>query len=179
MKDSSYDCTKEIKNSEIDVEPSRVTTLSERAKRILDMNYSSSKIPEILTEVNLSMTQKDQLSRLLYDHIILFNGTLGNLTGEPVNIELVKNAEPVQLKPFIVPHSKRVAFKNELDRLIKMGVLVENVERSWSSTSFLISKNNGGIRFLTDLRKLNTLFIRNPFLLPKIMDLIKTLEGFT
>ena len=69
-------------------------------------------------------------------------------------------------------------FKKELDRLLKLGVLVSRPNSSWSSPSFLIPKKDGQCRFLSDFRKLNNLIVRKPYPMPLILDLMQTLKGF-
>jgi hypothetical protein len=53
----------------------------------------------------------------------------------------------------------------------------------WASIcpSFAIPKKNGAstIRVVTDFRKLNLLLKRCPFPIPKIGDMIRSMEGFT
>lgn len=47
------------------------------------------------------------------------------------------------------------------------------------SSLFVRPKKDGGIRFLTDFRKLNEQLIRKPFPLPNIDDIIWRMQGFT
>ena len=75
--------------------------------------------------------------------------------------------------------SRRETFKTELDRLVKIGVLRKDHESLWSSPSFIIPKpGNKTVRFLSDFRKVNQQLVRKPYPIPKIMDIMQTLEGF-
>ena len=69
-------------------------------------------------------------------------------------------------------------FKKELDRLLKLGVLVKHPDSQWASPSFLIPKKDGQCRFLSDFRKLNNLIVHKPYPMPLILDLMQTLTGF-
>jgi hypothetical protein len=62
---------------------------------------------------------------------------------------------------------------------VDIGVLEEDYSSKWSSPSFAIPKKNGTIRVVTDFRKLNLLLKRHPFPIPKIRDMILSMEGFT
>jgi hypothetical protein len=42
-----------------------------------------------------------------------------------------------------------------------------------------LRKKNGAIRVVSDFRKLNSLLKHHPFPIPKIGDMIRSLEGFT
>jgi hypothetical protein len=65
--------------------------------------------------------------------------------------------------------------------LVGIGVLEEDYSSEWASVfpSFAIPKKNGTIRVVTDFRKLNLLLKRHPFPIPKIGDMIRSMEGFT
>jgi hypothetical protein len=66
----------------------------------------------------------------------------------------------------------------EIVRLVNIGVLEEDYSSEWASPSFAIAKEKT-IRVITDFRKLNLLLKRHPFPIPKIGDMICSMEGFT
>jgi hypothetical protein len=61
---------------------------------------------------------------------------------------------------------------------VDIGVL-EDYSSECSSQSFAIPKKNGTIRVVTDFRKFNLLLKRHPFPIPKITDMIRSMEGFS
>jgi hypothetical protein len=65
--------------------------------------------------------------------------------------------------------------------LVDIGVLEEGYSSECDCVipSFAIPKKNGTIRVVTDIRKLNLLLKRHPFPIPKIGDMIRSMEGFT
>jgi hypothetical protein len=64
---------------------------------------------------------------------------------------------------------------------VDIRVIEEDYSSEWASRvpSFAISKKYGTIRVVTDFRKLNLLLKRHPFPIPKIGDMICSMEGFT
>jgi hypothetical protein len=64
---------------------------------------------------------------------------------------------------------------------VDIGVLEEDYSSEWDSMcpSFAIPKKKGTIRVVTDFRKVNLLLKRHPFPIPKIEDMIRSMEGFT
>ena len=60
-----------------------------------------------------------------------------------------------------------------------IGVLEEDYTSEWASPTFAIAKKNGTIRLVSDFRKLNSLLKCHPFPIPKIGDMIRSMEGFT
>ena len=68
--------------------------------------------------------------------------------------------------------------KVELDRLIKLGVLKQISDSEWATPTFIISKKDATVRFISDFCELNKRIKRKPFPIPKIQDLLLKLEGF-
>ena len=62
--------------------------------------------------------------------------------------------------------------------MVKLGILKWEGESNWAFPSFIIPKSNQSVRFISDFRELNKLLDRNPWPLPKIMDILQQLEGF-
>jgi hypothetical protein len=66
---------------------------------------------------------------------------------------------------------------------VDIGVLEEDYSSEWASVcpSFAIPKKMGTIRVVTDFRKLDLLLKQtsHPFPIPKIGDMIRSMEGFT
>ena len=68
--------------------------------------------------------------------------------------------------------------KDEINKLVKIGVLTKSVNTAYCSPSFFRKKKDGGIRFVSDLRKLNSILQREPFPLPNIDDVVWKINGF-
>ena len=54
----------------------------------------------------------------------------------------------------------------------------KNNRSEWACPMFTISKPDGSLRSLADLRELNKRIRRHPFPIPKIQDMLQKLEGF-
>ena len=97
------------------------------------------------------------------------------MVSPPVSISVKKGEEPVNVRPYPIPVARRKVFQREIDRLEKIGVLRKETEKTasaWASPSFIITKSDDSVRFLSDFRKLNTIIIRKPYPIPKILDLM-------
>ena len=110
-----------------------------------------------------------------YEH--LFDGTLGTWRKEPYNIALKEGAKPYHSRPFPVPKIHEHTPKVELDRLVKLGVLKRINTSEWAAPTFIISKKDATIRFISDFHELNKCIKCKPFPIPK-QDLLLKLEGF-
>ena len=63
--------------------------------------------------------------------------------------------------------------------MIRLGILKRESDSQWAFPSFIIPKSNGTVRFISDFRQLNALLKRKPWPLPKIVESLQELEGFT
>ena len=109
----------------------------------------------------------------------LFDGQLGSWDSDPIEVELKDpNCKPYHAKPFPVPKSQEQKLKEEINRLIKYGVLQKINRSEWAAPMFTIPKPDGSLRSLADFRELNKRIKRKPFPLPKISDMLQKLEGF-
>jgi hypothetical protein len=69
--------------------------------------------------------------------------------------------------------------RKEIAGLVDIGVHEEDYTSEWASPTFAITKKNGTIRVVSHFRKLNALLQRQPFPIPKLGDMIRSMEGFT
>ena len=95
-----------------------------------------------------------------------------------VHIDLKDNAMPISSKPYKVPQAHVKVFKEEIERLEKIGLFTRVQLSEWASPTFCIPKKDGRIRIVTDYRKVNKLVKRKAHPLPNIMDTIMSLGSF-
>jgi hypothetical protein len=88
----------------------------------------------------------------------------------PISLNLIDlGSKPVHARPYTVPRSVEQQLHKEIARLVDIGAF----------PSFATAKKNGTIRVVSDFRKLNSLLQRHLFPIPKIGDMIRSMEGFT
>jgi len=161
-------------------EPDSTKELTKRALRILDAKYEKADLPAIVSTCDhLNESQKEKLLQVLQKFETLFDGTLGDWNTTPVHFELKEGAKPYHGRPFPVPRIHRETMKKEVDRMVKLGIMKWEGESEWAFPSFIIPKSNQTVRFISDFRELNKLLKRKPWPLPKIVDTLQQLEGFT
>ena len=97
---------------------------------------------------------------------------------KPVHLELRPGAEPIAARPFPVPQAYIKLDKEDINRLVEIGLLTLVSESKWSSPSYAIPKKDKTVRFLTDFRSLNECLVRKPYPLPVIQDIIQGIGSF-
>jgi hypothetical protein len=106
---------------------------------------------------------------------------------EPISLQLMyPDCKPIHDHAYTVPRSveQQLQQSKEIVRLVDIRVLEEDYSSEWASPSFAILKKNGSskMRVVTDFRKLKNLLLKHsslPFPIPKIEDMIHSMEGFT
>ena len=160
-------------------EPAATTIEMDRVKRILESKYEKTDLDKLVDEfTHLSKNEQTALLKLLKKYETLFDGTLGHWTGTSYKIELRKDAKTYHGKAYGIPKAYEATFRQEVERLCKIGVLRKINHSEWGAPTFLIPKKDKTVRFISDFRELNKRIKRKPFPLPKIQDMLLKLEGF-
>jgi hypothetical protein len=151
-----------------------------RLTRILDANYDTPVLEdEVAKMTHLNPIQRNLLLALFKKNEDLFDGQLGDWTGDPVEIPLKEGAKPYHARAFPIPHIHEDTFKKDLDRLVSIGVLRKVNRSEWAAPAFIIPKKDGRVRFISDFRKLNSQIKRTPYPLPHIKDMLLKVSNFT
>ena len=61
--------------------------------------------------------------KLLPKYEKIFDGTLGHFQTDPVRFDLNLGAKSYRGKAFPIPHAPKAVFKQEVERLVELGVL--------------------------------------------------------
>ena len=112
---------------------------------------------------------------MLREYHDVFNG-IGTLPGGPYHIRLKEQYRPVQHPPRSVPVAMQTAYKTELDRLTKEGVITEVKEHTeWINLIVPVMKPSGSLRLCLDLKDLNNVIESNQWYSRTIDDILPEL----
>ena len=101
-------------------------------------------LAEILPD-DLSSSERKKILDLIGLYPEIFNGKLGKLPVEPIEIELKPDAKPHYQRPYPIPRSQIDSFKKEVKQLVNLGVLKPIFDSPWGSPSFGVPKPNGTV----------------------------------
>ena len=148
-------------------------------RNIMPNTYDKVDTDRIASEQShLTQSQRDDLAKLFRKYTKLFSGKLGVYPKKKLHFELIDNAKPFHSRPYTVPFHHRELFKNELDRLVKIGVLVKCGASEWLAPTFIVPKKDNKVRWVSDFRGLNKMIKRKVYNLPKIQDIIRRRFGY-
>lgn len=146
---------------------------------ILQADYKSVDTGEVAHEqTHLTKDQQKDLTKLLSEFKQLFNGKLGKYKGEKVHLEVEKDARPQHAKPYSAPHTQMNLFKEELMRLVNIGVLRPIGATEWASPTFIRQKKDNTVRWLTDFRELNKVLKCCVYPLPNNQAILTKRSGY-
>jgi RNase H-like domain found in reverse transcriptase/Reverse transcriptase (RNA-dependent DNA polymerase)/Retroviral aspartyl protease len=129
-------------------------------------------------QIHLNWQQRKQLAKLLRKFPTLFDGKLRIFPNHTVHLELLPGSSPRHLAPYPVAVSNRVAFKEELERLVRIGVLERCGVTEWALPTFIIPKKDGTVRWVSDFRELNKCIKRKIYPLSSIQEILTKRSGY-
>jgi len=119
----------------------------------------------------LTSTQTDDLTALLDEFGDVFSDVPGRTTLRVHHIELKPDTKPIRCAPYRVNQQKAKVLKDELDKLLEQGVIEESTS-PWALPIVMVPKADGTLGLCTDLHKVNSCTVPDPFPLPHIEELI-------
>ncbi|XP_043090122.1 uncharacterized protein LOC122340939, partial [Puntigrus tetrazona] len=123
---------------------------------------------------HLSNLEQQQLMKVCQSFPTLFQERPG-LTAAITHNIILKDPTPVRQKPYRVPEKMVEKLKTEVKMMLEMGI-IEPSQSEWSSPILLVPKKDGGVRFCTDFRKLNSVSCFDSYPMPRIDELIERLD---
>lgn len=88
------------------------------------------------------------------------------------------NTKPISSKPYPMPYALLKPTKQEVERLLTMGIIRQSTS-IYSSPAFPLVKKDGSIRLVVDYRKLNERTNKTGYPFPKIRDQLRQLNNAT
>lgn len=120
--------------------------------------------------------QRHKLQLVLWRHGKLFDLRQPSVVDTTVKHALeTGNHPPIHTPPYRVSYKDEQTQRNEIDKLLKQGVIEES-SSPWSSPIVLVRKKDGSIRFCVDFRKLNNITVKDAFPIPRIEDIFDHLS---
>ena len=120
---------------------------------------------------------KQQIMNLYPD---LFSG-VGTIKNAMVHLDVKPDAIPVVCSPHHVPHAVQPKLKEELDRMLKLGVIRKldiNKASDWVHTLIVVIKPNGKLHVCLNPRTSNSVLRHNLHNAKRFIDIISKVKGF-
>ncbi|UYV71992.1 hypothetical protein LAZ67_9001493, partial [Cordylochernes scorpioides] len=86
--------------------------------------------------------------------------------------------KPIKHKPYRVSAKERDIIKEQIDEMLTEGIIRPS-SSPWSFPVILVKKRDGKYRFCVDYRKLNNVTVKDVYPIPRIDEVMDTLQGST
>ena len=124
-----------------------------------------------------------KVTQLLHEYQDLFptkfsemKGILGDIG--VIKIPLKPDVKPVKQRPYRLNPKYKEKVRMELDKMLAAGIIEPVEESEWVSPMVVQEKKTKGeIRICVDLRKLNDVFLHDPFPTPFTDEVLDNVEG--
>ena len=83
---------------------------------------------------------------------------------------------PIKQNPYRLPFSERKLVQEHIEKMLEAGIIKPS-RSPWASPIVIVDKKDGTKRFCVDLRALNKVTVKNSYPLPRIDDILSSLEG--
>ena len=120
---------------------------------------------------------KQQIMELYPD---LFSG-VGTIKNAMVRLDVKPGAVPIVCSPCHVPHAVQPKLKEELDRMLQLGMIRRldiNEVSDWVHALVMVIKPNGKLCICLDPRTLNSVLQHNVHNAKRFIDIISKIKGF-
>ena len=160
------------------------TRTSKGAKRSAAEGAAAVKVPSHLEDLFerssrlLNDQERQKLAAVLTTYADVFSKDKTDLG----KTDLVKHqihtgdARPIKQHPRRLPFAKRHIEKEEVEKMLKQGIIEPSVS-PWASCVVLVKKKDGSMRFCIDYRKLNEVTMKDAFPLPRMDDCLDSMAG--
>lgn len=125
-------------------------------------------------EFDLSNEQQIRLNETVNEYFAKIDDKKGCTT--LIKHKIVTSSPPIKQRYYPVSPFKQKIIDEELDKMIKQGV-VERSKSAWSSPVLLVPKKDGTQRFCVDFRKLNAVTEKDAYPLPYINSILSKLSS--
>ena len=122
---------------------------------------------------NLTKEQFTQLHEVQKSFGSLLTDTPGSTSLTEIAI-ITGDAPPFQSCPYRIPSALLNSVRLSLDTLMEEGI-IEPSHSPWSSPMIPVKKKDGSVRICIDFRRLNAVTTPDPYLMPRIDDIIDCL----
>ena len=119
----------------------------------------------------LQDSQKQEIFALLDEYPEVVTDRIGCTNAVQAKLNVV--GSPVAQKPYPISYHKRGIIKEHVNKMLELGIISPS-ESEWASPVTLV-KQGDSYRFCSDLRKINKVTKNDPYVIPKIDELLNRL----
>lgn len=124
-----------------------------------DVEFFESYVQDKIDISNVPDDIKPAFMYLLYQFQHIFdweNNKIGNIDVFEHEIKLKPDAVPKRVRPYRLSPAETESLRNELDKLLELGIIEKSGYSDWASPIIMIKKKDNSYRIVADFRYLNS-----------------------
>ena len=135
-------------------------------------------IHELKSAISPILSEHDQKALLstLSKYLDVFDNKLGHTSVVTHSID-TGDSPPICQRPRRMPYAYRQDAQSQIEEMLEQKVIKPSAS-PWASPIVLVRKKDGKYRFCVDYRKLNSVTKREARPLPRVDDLLESLQGY-
>jgi hypothetical protein len=159
-----------------------VSTLDEHAEEMADSQLMKEFLKRTQDKLDTTSVPPPVLKKFLnliytYDHLFDWdNNKIGNIDAMEHHIQLKPDAVPRRARPYRLSPLETRSLKEELDKLLRLGIIEKGGFSDWTSPIILIRKKDLSYRLVVDFRYLNSQSETTNYPLNNIDELLDSLN---
>ncbi|CAH2225756.1 jg21962 [Pararge aegeria aegeria] len=131
-----------------------------------------------VNKINIHNKNTEEVQLLLNDFPDLWKDELGCFNKFEVELHLKESAKPIFIKPRSVPFALKNKVEDELDRLVKLGILIPVNFSEFATPIVPVLKENGSVKIAGDFScTLNKVLNIDKYPLPRIEEVFAKIGG--
>ncbi|XP_070572749.1 uncharacterized protein [Ptychodera flava] len=130
---------------------------------------------DVVIADSVTADQHAELLRLLQEYSDVLTDVPG-CTDQVEHNVITTDETPICQKPYPLPQAAKQTVKEELQKMLKAGIITES-KSPYASPLVLVKKKQSGIRFCVDYRGLNQVTVSDAYPMPRPDELIEEIGG--
>ena len=154
------------KSSVCNVEGKPQISTEDKLKKISDLGLQ-------ISHEHMDDKTYERLCDLLYQYSDIFATKLSDLTGSNIiQCHIETKGQPFRIRPYRLSPPMRKELDQQLDEMMKAGIITESDNSPFASPVVMVKKANGEYRFCVDYRRLNRQTTTLYHELPCVQDVV-------
>ena len=132
---------------------------------------------QIQISEKLEQSEQTQIRNLINKYKHIFSHQSQVQTTKNIKHSIITNESfPLRQKPYRVAPKERDIIEEQVEKMLEDNVIRPS-STPWASPVILVKKKDGSWRFCVDYRRLNKVTIKDVYPLPRIDDILDSLQG--
>lgn len=145
---------------------------------LIKQKHNTNSINNSLNKINYVHAHDQVIDQIKTEFANVFKPGLGTYNGSLVHLSIKPNTVPIFRKPYPVPLAWRCTVEDQLNDLVKLGVLIPCNDSEWGTCLVPVLKPDGQLRLCGSYKEtINRYLLSFQYPLPRIDQIFASMQG--